>query len=258
MGILDSILLGILQGITEFLPVSSSGHLILLQDFLLGENKPPVAYDILLHIASLLAVILFFKNKILQLLKGVKDKEMKVERKEIVFIIISTLITAAAVPLSKPVSEFMKANPKYLIIAFLYTAVILIIADRLMKRKSGRENLILKDSLLIGLFQAVAPLPGISRSGSTICAGLISGLKNNKAVEYSFMLAIPAILGAGVLELRHLENANLDVSVLAFGFLSSFIASVLSLKLLVFMIKKTKLSIFAVYLVALSIFIAFK
>jgi len=183
---------------------------------------------------------------------------MKVERKEIVFIIISTLITAAAVPLSKPVSEFMKANPKYLIIAFLYTAVILIIADRLMKRKSGRENLILKDSLLIGLFQAVAPLPGISRSGSTICAGLISGLKNNKAVEYSFMLAIPAILGAGVLELRHLENANLDVSVLAFGFLSSFIASVLSLKLLVFMIKKTKLSIFAVYLVALSIFIAFK
>jgi len=251
MNIIDSLILGIIQGVTEFLPVSSSGHLTLVEHFL-GAKEVPLLFDIILHVASLLAVIIFFRKRIMTLIQALYKKEMKSEKKEILFIIISTIITGSMVFMTKPAVLYLKKNPQYLIFTFIFTAVILLVADRLLKRKNSREELTVKDSIITGVFQGFAVLPGISRSGSTIFAGLISGVKAEKAVEYSFLLAIPAILGAVVLEMKSGGLGSIGLTVTLFGFVASFIASLLSLKLLVFLIKKTILKPFSFYLFALA------
>jgi undecaprenyl-diphosphatase len=254
MNVTESIILGILQGLTEFLPISSSGHLTLTQH-LFGLGDTPLVFDILLHFASLLAVLIFFRKKILSLITSLFRKNMKNERLEILFICISTLITAAFLPLTKPVVLFIKGNPDYLIFTFLFTALILIFADRMLKKNPERNTITLFDSIIIGLFQGLAVFPGISRSGSTIFAGLTTGIKSEKTVEYSFLLAIPAILGAVVLEGRNVENLSMDPIVLISGFTASFIVSLFSLRLLVFLIKKTVLKPFSFYLLAIAAFV---
>jgi undecaprenyl-diphosphatase len=256
MNLSESIVLGILQGVTEFLPISSSGHLTLAQH-LFGIGDTPLAFDIFLHFASLLAVLIFFRKKILSLIKSLYQKNMRNERLEILFICISTLITAAFLPLTKPVVLLIKGNPAYLIFTFLFTAVILVFADRMLKKKPTRSTITLFDSIITGLLQGLAVFPGISRSGSTIFAGLTTGLKGEKAVEYSFLLAIPAILGAVVLEARNLENLSIDPFILISGCIASFIVSLISLRLLVFLIKKTVLRPFSLYLIMIAGFILY-
>lgn len=254
MTISESIILGILQGITEFLPISSSGHLTLTQH-LFGIGDTPLVFDIFLHFASLIAVLIFFRKKIISLVKSLYKKNMNNERLEILFICVSTLITAALIPVTKPIVLFIKGNPAYLIFTFLFTALILIFADRMLKKKPSRNTITLFDSIITGLFQGLAVFPGISRSGSTIFAGLATGLKGEKAVEYSFLLAIPAILGAVVLEGRNLENLSIDPIILISGCTASFFISLLSLRLLVFLIKKTALKPFSFYLLIAAGFV---
>jgi len=243
--------LGVLQGITEFLPVSSSGHLTLFEYFL-GASDTPLVYDVLLHLASLLAVLYFFRIKILSLIRSLYTKEMKEERREILFILVSTFITVTMLPLTKPVVYLLKSEPSYLLFTFMFTALILFIADYFLKKGTGRNKLCLKDAFITGIFQGFAVFPGISRSGSTICGGLISGIKGEKAVEYSFLLAIPAIAGASLLEIGKGTLSSIDFSIVSVGFICSFFSSLLSLKLLVFLIKKTQLKPFAYYLIAVS------
>ncbi len=254
MTISESIILGILQGLTEFLPISSSGHLTLTQH-LFGLGDTPLVFDIFLHFASLLAVLIFFRRKVLSLIRSLYSRNMRNERFEILFIFISTLITAALLPLTKPVVLLIKGSPAYLIFTFLFTALILIIADILLKKNPSRNSITLKDSIITGLFQGLAVFPGISRSGSTIFAGLTTGLRGEKAVEYSFLLAIPAILGAVVLEGKNLENISIDPVVLISGCIASFIVSLISLRLLVFLIKKTMLKPFSFYLFIVAFFV---
>jgi len=272
MTLFDSIFLAILQGLTEFLPVSSSGHLTLFQHYLKVQNAPLI-FDIILHVASLLAVMIFFRRKIISLIKAAIDililfyiklfknnleekknsiKSEKQERVEIGFLLLSTAITVAFVPLTKPIVLYLKKDPKFLLFAFLFTAIILLIADYLMKRNTGSEKITLKNSIIIGFFQALAVIPGVSRSGSTICGGLISGTTSKKAVEYSFILAIPAILGAAILEYDSTLIQSIPVTILIAGFIVSFITSLGALRLLVFMVEKTMLKPFAFYLIILS------
>ncbi len=254
MKITESIILGIVQGLTEFLPISSSGHLTLGQH-LFGLGDTPLLFDIYLHFASLLAVLFFFRTKILSLIRALYTQNMRNDRFEIIFILLSTLITAALIPLTKPVVLLIKSNPSYLIFTFLFTALILIFADKKLKSRSSRSTVSIFDSIIIGLFQGLAVFPGISRSGSTIFAGLSTGLKGEKAVEYSFLLAIPAILGAVVLEGRNLDSLSMDPLILISGCIASFIVSLLSLQLLVFLIKKTELKPFSFYLIIVSAFV---
>ncbi len=254
MKISESIILGIIQGVTEFLPISSSGHLTLGQH-LFGLGDTPLLFDIYLHLASLLAVLIFFRRKILSLISALFTRKMRNERFEIVFILLSTLITAALIPLTKPVVLLIKSNPPYLIFTFLFTALILIFADKKLKNRPSRTTISIFDSIITGLFQGLAVFPGISRSGSTIFAGLSTGLKGEKAVEYSFLLAIPAILGAVVLEGRNLDNLLMDPRILISGCIASFIVSLLSLQLLVLLIKKTELKPFSFYLIIVSAFV---
>lgn len=256
MNIFESILLGILQGITEFLPVSSSGHLIMLEH-LLGEKDVPLIYDIVLHVASLFAVLIFFRSKIIDLIKGALNPASKNEHKYIFFVIVSTFVTGLMVFVTKPAILFLRETPEYLSLCFLITASVLIIAQILMKKTKPDKEISLLDALFIGFFQGIAVLPGVSRSGSTISAGLMRKIPGEKAVEYSFMLSIPAILGAVFLESWKGSMGNIDFIVMASGFLASFLASLVSLKFLVFMIRKTVLYPFAIYVIILAAIVPF-
>jgi undecaprenyl-diphosphatase len=256
MTFFDSIILGILQGVTEFLPVSSSGHLVLLEK-LIGEKEVPLLYDIILHVASLLAVIIFFRKKIWELLKSLTQKKAKKDHFYILIVILSTFVTGGMVVFTKPVVYFLRENPVFISVSFLFTACILMVAQFLFKRASKNKEVGVKDSIFIGFFQGIAVLPGVSRSGSTIAAGLLMKIPAEKAVEYSFILSIPAILGALVLETAKGSMGSIDLSIAVAGFIASFAASVVSLKFLVLLIKKTVLYPFAIYLFIMAMVLPF-
>lgn len=256
MTILDSIILGILQGLTEFLPVSSSGHLVFMEK-LLGQKDVPLFYDILLHAASLLAVFIFFRKKLFSLAKECCSTKFNSSHKYVLMILVSTIVTTAMLVVTKPMLETIKSQPIYLTAAFAFTAILLLIAQSFFKKSLPNKEIGLKDALFIGFFQGIAVLPGVSRSGSTITAGLFRKISAEDAVEYSFMLAIPAILGALLLELVKGGIALVDPVPSIVGFVVSFVASLAALKLLVFMMKKTILYPFAIYLFALSALVPF-
>lgn len=256
MTILDSIILGILQGLTEFLPVSSSGHLVLVEK-LLGHKDVPLLYDILLHVASLLAVFIFFRNKLLNLAKECVSTRFNKSHKYVLMILAATIVTTAMLFVTKPMMKSIKEEPVYLTVAFAFTAILLLIAQSFFKKAVPDKEISLKDALVIGFFQGIAVLPGVSRSGSTITGALFRKIPAAEAVEFSFMLAIPAILGALLLELVKGGFAFIDPVPSVVGFVTSFIASLAALKLLVFMMKKTILYPFAVYLFALSALVPF-
>lgn len=256
MTIIDSIILGILQGLTEFLPVSSSGHLVLVEK-LLGHKDVPLLYDILLHVASLLAVFIFFRNKLFNLAKECVSFKFNKSHKYVLMILAATIVTTAMLFVTKPMMKSIKEEPVYLTVAFAFTAILLLIAQSFFKKAVPDKEITLKDALFIGFFQGIAVLPGVSRSGSTITGALFRKIPAAEAVEFSFMLAIPAILGALLLEVVKGGFAMIDPVPSVVGFVTSFIASLAALKLLVFMMKKTILYPFAIYLFILSAIVPF-
>ena len=256
MTILDSIILGILQGLTEFLPVSSSEHLVLVEK-LLGHKDVPLLYDILLHVASLLAVFIFFRKKLFNLAKECASFKYNKSHKYVLMILAATIVTTAMLFVTKPVMKSIKAEPVYLTAAFAFTAILLLLAQSFFKKAVPDKEITLKDALFIGFFQGIAVLPGVSRSGSTITGALFRKIPAAEAVEFSFMLAIPAILGALLLELVKGGFAFIDPVPSAVGFIVSFVSSLAALRLLVFMMKKTILYPFAIYLFAISALVPF-
>ena len=256
MTFFDSIILGILQGVTEFLPVSSSGHLAILEK-LIGEKEVPLLYDIILHVASLLAVMIFFRKKIWELLKSLTEKKAKKDHFYILMVVLSTFVTGGMVVFTKPVVYFLRENPVFIAGSFLFTACVLMVAQLLFKKTSKDKEVGVKDSIFIGFFQGIAVLPGVSRSGSTIAAALLMKIPAEKAVEYSFILSIPAIFGALVLETAKGGVVSIDLSIAFVGFIASFAASMVSLKFLVLLIKKTVLYPFAIYLFILAMVLPF-
>lgn len=252
----DSVILGILQGVTEFLPVSSSGHLAIIEK-LIGEHEVPLLYDILLHVASLLAVMIFFRKKIWELMKSLADKKAKKDHFYILMVVLSTFVTGGMVVFTKPFVHFLRENPVFIAGSFLFTACVLMVAQFLFKRTLKDKEVGVKDSVFIGFFQGIAVLPGVSRSGSTIAAALFMKIPAEKAVEYSFILSIPAILGALVLEMVKGSLVSIDFSIAFVGFIASFAASLVSLKFLVLLIRKTVLYPFAIYLFILALILPF-
>jgi undecaprenyl-diphosphatase len=258
MTYLQAILLGALQGLTEFLPVSSSGHLALLQDRL-GIREVPLLFDVLLHIATLGVVIIVFREKLLQLVKGfyrILRREAFTEQEEtkrlIVVLMISTLCTGIlAVPLEQWVEQ---ASPKLISLSFILTALLLLFAGTRKGHRVYRE-LTIWDGVFIGIAQGVGVLPGISRSGITISAGLVRKLERSVAGEYSFLLSIPAILGALVLTLKDaaLLEGYVAPSVVLAGMGSAFGTGYFALKLLLKTVRGGHLGWFALYLIPLGI-----
>ena len=258
MNHLQSIILGMVQGITEFLPVSSSGHLALGRR-LFGLSQVPLLYDILLHAATLTVVLIVFRRRVLAILAGlfawVRGRAGQEELRQARLaglILLATLVTAMlGIPLNK---LDLEADPKIISGLFLVTAAVLVASSR---RPGARrlEAVRLKDALLIGLAQGIGALPGVSRSGATISAALATGMDRADAGEFSFLLSIPAVLGALALKLRDAGalSEQVEPSVLAAGMAAAAITGFAALFLLLRLVRNGRLKYFAFYLVPLGL-----
>jgi undecaprenyl-diphosphatase len=235
---LKYIILGIIQGLTEFLPVSSSGHLVIAQHWLNIADQGLIL-DIFLHAGTLLAVIIFFRREIIELIKTPPLWK---------YVIITTVLTAIIAVLGKNFFEGLFSSTRVAGLGLFITAAILFSTGRSLKGERLISDLNIKDALLVGLFQALAIVPGISRSGSTISSQLWRGVEKETAFRYSFLVSIPAILGALLMEgaeLKHIPGVNSPGPWL--GFLSAVIIGLVSLKILRLVIQKAKFSLFGYY-----------
>lgn len=268
----DSIILGIIQGLTEFLPVSSSGHLALGQDFL-GFQFHDLTIDIVTHLATLIVVLFYFRKLIINLIwkgiEGVKNKKVNLEIRFILLLVVGTLPAAIIGLLFKDFFESLFSNVSVLAYGFMITGIILFLTRN---AKSANLNMDYKDfsdllkefenwsykkALFVGCMQAFAIIPAISRSGSTIAAGIFTGLSGQAASAYSFMLAIPTILGASVLVLKDATFTSESAVNYGAGFISGILFGFIGLHLVLRVVRKGKLTYFSYYLWALSAFLLY-
>ena len=216
MNIFWSIFLGILQGLTEFIPVSSSGHLVLAQSLIPNFSQPGVLFDVVLHLATLIAVFYFFRKTIFGL-----------SRRYLMLLIIGTIPAALVGFFFQSQLEKMFGAPKTLGLEFLITGFLNVMVDRVKTVKKAINPL---NAFTIGIGQAIAIIPGISRSGATIFAGVKLGVDREKAAEFSFLLSIPAILGANILQLfTHGLGGIQNPSFYIIGFIFALISGYLSI-----------------------------
>lgn len=246
---MEALSLGALQGVTEFLPVSSSGHLALLQMFL-GFREAPLAYDVILHGATMMATLLFFRRDIRVLTGEWISGFFRPEGRSTPgwrigwSVVAGTLVTALiGLPL-KPLVVRALASPALVGAGLLVTAALLLIAET---ARSRNARVSLRNALFVGLAQGIAVLPGISRSGATLAAGLRSGLEREEAFRFSFLLSLPAIAGAVLLELRHgLSVGDLPPGWM-WGALAAFLTGYAALRFLRRIVVRGQLRLFAVY-----------
>lgn len=266
MSYLEAIIFGIVQGITEFLPISSTAHIVLTQ-YLFGLNFPGLAFEIFLHQASVLAVILFFRRDVYQLICGFlrflrfRRSEDRVHFFFGLYIAMATVITAVlGYTLQRGLGDAIK-SPVMISVAFTLTGIFLIFIERFRSYGTTDETgMTFRHAMVVGLAQTAAVLPGISRSGSTLVAALWSGLNRETAVRYSFLLAIPVILGSTLLEVRDVQESLVDTAglgPLAAAFAVTFVFSVLGIVWLIDFLKKSRLIYFAVYCFLIAIFTFF-
>lgn len=254
MSITQSIILGIIQGIAEWLPISSSGHLVLAQEFFGLPNF--FSFDILLHIATLFVIFIVFWQDIKEMLQAVIRFNFKSEYgKLVLFIVFASIPTGIIGILFKDAFEGMFSNLWGVSIALAITGILLLITK--LKRKDELvKDLTIKKTLMIGIAQGIAIIPGISRSGSTIGTGLLLGVEKEKAARFSFLLSIPAIIGALILERKEFIHDKLlsnNLSAAIVGFFTAIIIGYVFLKFFLKIIKLDKFYIFGYYCIGLSI-----
>ena len=251
MEILDVIILGVIQGVTEFLPVSSSGHLVIAQN-LLGINSPGNTLEILFHFGTLLSVIFVFFNEIKSILMSLHERNTQIL---VVYLIIAT-IPAVFVGIGfKDHLLGIFDSVKYVGLALLFTGSVLILS---LKFKHSQKKHSFFSSLAIGLAQALAIIPGVSRSGVTISMSIYLGIAPKEAAKFSFLLSIPVILGASLLGAFELENDGMIDSLTVFvAIITSFIVGILALKLLLKMLEVGKFHFFGIYCLGAGIFAIF-
>lgn len=269
MTTLSAILQGILQGLTEFLPVSSSGHLSLYQYFTGISSEGSAAFSVMLHLGTLLAVIIAFRKTIWELLKEffgifadlfhgrLFQSPRTPQRRMLYFLMLSCVPLLLVLPL-KDIIESISADSDIIVegICFLITATLLFWADHAAKGSKKAGNMTTKDSLAVGFAQCIATLPGISRSGATISAGLLRGFDRSYAVSYSFILGLPAVLAAGLLDMKTVMGAGgLDISwgAALLGMLVAAIFGLLAIGLVRWLIRSDKFRIFAVYTLVIGV-----
>lgn len=258
MTTVQALILGIVQGVSEFLPISSSGHLVLLRE-IMGIEGVPILFDVLLHVATLLVVIIVFRRRIGRILaaigRGVSRRPTEEDGKNLRVLLGIVVATVATVIVGLGVSALsIQERPDIVSALLIVTAAVLVFAYYFGRRRgAGREYgaLRLSDGLVTGFAQGLGVFPGISRSGITISGALIAGLSREKAGEFAFLVSIPAILGALVLTLRDAESlsAAVPLPALILGVVAAFVVGLVSLLLLLRMIKRGRLHLFAFYLV---------
>ncbi|NLP25975.1 MAG: undecaprenyl-diphosphate phosphatase [Clostridiales bacterium] len=269
MTIIEAVIQGIIQGLTEFLPISSSGHLSIYQHFTGNSGDAGFLMLSVLHLGTLVAVFIAFWDTIWALIKEfivmIKDiftgkfkwKTMNGERRMIIMLVIS-LSMLAPFYIFKDFFVGISTDDDIIVegICFLYTSVILFLSDRCVKGKREPKDITVKNAVTVGVFQGFALMPGISRSGSTISGGLFSGFTKETAVKFSFILGIPAILGGCLLEVKDaFDTGQTDIELLPFivGFIVSAVVGIFAIKLVRWLIKSDKFKIFAFYTLVLGI-----
>ena len=242
MNILESIFLGIIQGITEWLPISSSGHLVIFQQFM--NLEVPLFFDVLLHFATLIVIFIVFWKDIVKILKAFPSYTTPYGKMGWYIIIGSIPIGLVGFFLRDWVAGLF-TSVKAVGFALLFTALLLFFSERF----PGKRKLRWYDSIIIGLVQAVALIPGVSRSGTTISTGMMLGLEKKQVATFSFLLVIPAIIGATILEF---SVSAFEFNYI-FGFLAAIVVGYLSLKWLLKLIVKNKFHYFGWYCLVLGL-----
>ncbi len=265
--IIQALVMGLVQGLTEFLPISSSGHLIVVP-YLLGWHDPfidSLTFSVILHLGTLIALLIYFWREWLALvpagLASIRDRSLAddPQRKLTWLIVIATIPAVIFGPLLNDTLEQAIRTPGLVAITLVIGAAILLIAERYGSRRFGLESLSFRGALAIGVAQALALVPGISRSGISISTGMGLGLDRESAARFSFLMAAPVIAGAGIFEARKLvgpgaEAANLDVLVV--GFVASAIAGLAAIHFLLGYLRRSSTLVFVAYRVALAAVVA--
>ena len=265
MNLLEGILLGIVQGMTELLPVSSSAHLVFAQSLIRGFKQPGVLFDVVLHAGTTVAVALFFRREIGEILvallpkayrrslsgrpdTALNDGWVRTRRRFLLYLVTATAITGA---IGFGFKDFIHELFESVVLAasmLLVTGVLLFLSDRVKNPVRTEAEMSLTDGIVIGVIQGLAVMPGISRSGSTITFGLFRGIEGETAARFSFLLSIPAIAGASILEARHAEAIPPgEMTVYVAGALAAAAVAYLTLKFLFSVVRKRNLRFFAYY-----------
>lgn len=276
MSLLQSIFMGLIQGLTEFLPVSSSGHLALFKALFHVQTDTGIMFDVLLHLGTLVAVFAVYYKDIWELIcEGVsividflanvgiaignlsssrKKKYRKMVdtpyRRFVMLIIVSTIPTGIMGVLGQNLIEAASATVLVPGICLIITSILLFISDRVKTGKKTEENASYGNAVVIGVCQGFATLPGLSRSGTTITACLLSGFDRTFAVKYSFIMSIPAVLGAAVLELKDLSlatTASSEIVNYVVGMVVAAVVGYICIKTMLLVVRKKKFTIFSVY-----------
>ena len=249
MTLLEAIILGIVQGLAEFLPISSSGHLALGQ-YLFGIDDSNLVFIIVVHVGTLIPVIIVFREAIWELIK-------KPFQKMTYLLLLATVPAAIVGIFFDDAIEAALGSMGFLAVGFVVTGLVLIGTDRLRKATKKSDEITYLDALLIGVAQAVAVFPGISRSGSTIAAALSRGIIREDAAKFVFLMSIPAIAGALLLQIIHVVRGNVLLEDLNFvslgaGFVAAALSGYLAINFMLAAIKKAKLRYFAYYVLLLA------
>jgi len=243
MDLIQILILAIIQGITEWLPISSSGHLVIVQQRL-GLKEVPLIFDVALHVGTLCVVVVAFRRDIIEIFKALYKRDFKSEEGKLaLYLVLGSIPTALIGFLFHDVFQLLFNSTLAVGGALMITGFILYFSKL---RKDGKQ-LDFLDSLLIGIAQGVAIAPGISRSGITLSTGFLRRVKKEVVFRYSFLLSIPAVIGAIVMESKDLVVGELDMVGLLFGVVVSMVVGYLSLKLLLKIVLKEKFHLFAYY-----------
>ena len=259
MDILQAIIIGLVQGLTEFLPVSSSAHLIFAQQAL-GVADVGLTFDVLLHVGTLVAVFAYFYNDIINMINGfllslidLKEGKFISEIKKDPYKKLAWLTILATIPvgvvgvLFNDLVEEMFTGLTIPAFLLLVTGCLLYISQRMNSGRINVQNMSTKEALIMGCGQAIAVLPGLSRSGTTIAAGLFAGLDKEFAAKFSFILSIPAILGAAIFQLKDLSGGSVEIGACIAGFIVAAVSGYLAISVLLKIVREKSLDIFAYY-----------
>jgi len=237
------ILLGIIQGITEFFPISSSAHLVIFQK-IFGITGQELGLSIVLHLGTIFSLLIYFLKDILNLFKNIKL---------ILLILVVTLVTGIIGILGKDFFESLFSLPKPVAVALIFTGIILIFTKKI--KNNLKDTINFKDALILGLFQGLAIIPGISRSGITISTLLLRKIDKETSFRFSFLASIPAVFGATLLEAKKIEFAfKTNISGIIAGFIFSFLSGIFALGILKRVLNKAKFYYFGYYCIFLAIF----
>lgn len=254
---------GIIQGLTEFLPISSSGHLSIAQN-IFGLDIPTeemLSFDVLLHIGTLIAVFIFYGRDIFslipaffsgigKLLRRTQNKKEYTDQERLVFFLLVSTLPLSFAPLLEGAVAYVGIRTKLIGLILIANGILLFASDKAKSERVDQKNQKLSHAISVGLTQLLAVFPGLSRSGATVSSGLFSGFKREYAVKYSFLLSIPAIIGANVLSLPELLSTGIEsTSVLPYfwGTVASALTGIASMKIIIYISKKSNFRIFSYY-----------